>query len=83
MKNLEEDRVIARGLSVSHQIHRDGFQVGFVTRSEMGHYDAIPMNGERFDLPESQRLFGTDINAISTRLNRIGYTVVPVETVST
>lgn len=83
MKNSEEDRVIARGLSVSHRILRNGFQIGLVTRSETGHYDAIPIGGERFDLPESQRLFGADINAIAMRLNRIGYTVVPTDIVST
>ncbi len=76
-ERVAHGNVLALGLSISHSILRDGVKIGLITRSQTGHYDAVPSGSERFDLPESQRLFGADIDLIAMRLHRIGYTVVP------
>lgn len=75
--------MIARGLCVSHHIFRNGQQAGYITQSLTGHYDAVALAHERFDLPESQSLFGSDLYAIVMRLHRIGCTVVPLNVNST
>ncbi len=75
---VEENCVIARDLRISHHVFRNGQQAGYITRNSTGHYDALPLTHERFDLPESQLLFGSDLYAIAMRLHRIGCTVVPL-----
>lgn len=77
----EENDVIARGLFVGYYIFRNGQQAGYITQNLAGHYDAIALAHERFDLPESQLLFGSDLYAIVMRLKRIGCTVIPCEAV--
>lgn len=75
LTSSEEERAIARGLSVPYRILRDRSQVGFISCSATGHFDVVALDGARFDLPESQPLFGSDVYVVVMRLKRIGCTV--------
>lgn len=75
-----EEKAIALGLNVRYRIFRNAVQVGFISERN-GHYDAVAFDNERFDLSESQPLFGSDLYAIAMRLRRIGCVVVSCEVV--